>query len=79
MDQNSKLWGKNICGANCKPLSEIPKNAQIWIAVENEREIFKNLTESGYKAKMFSETNEGLFKVPPTKDGILNLMEHYEK
>ena len=74
VDQNSKLWGKNICGANCKPLSEIPQNAQIWIAVENDREIFKNLTESGYKAKMFSETNAELFKIPPTKDGIVNLM-----
>jgi len=44
------------------------------IAVENDREIFKNLTESGYKAKMFSETNAELFKIPPTKDGIVNLM-----
>ena len=77
IDRKPELWGQIICDVKCEPLSEIPRSSEIWIAVENDQEIKRNLTENGYRVKSFIQTNKELFDIIPTKCGITCLMEQY--
>ncbi len=79
IDKKSELWGQEIFGVECKSLSDIPYNSEIWVAVENDMSIKNALIEKGFFVKDFAETNVFLFGILPSKESISRMTSSYRK
>lgn len=79
IDRRSELWGHKIHGVECKALSEIPDRSEIWIAVEDDGKIKKELIDKGFTIKDFAETNVYLFGVIPSKKSVSELVNSYRQ
>ena len=80
IDRRDELWGQKICGVECKSLSDIPGSSEIWIAVEDDVGIKRELIERGFtNVKDFSETNVYLFDIIPSKERIAELVCSYKQ